>query len=274
MSKKGSAEQAKSERHTRGRGDVGAQQLVGEEHLENELEEGRIYFLYRPRVRLPEAEPRPPRALLRIHRGLILLADFKRFYYTCKRNYCVARAVSESMESKLRAWDQVRHGICSTLLSNLTIYKGLGPREYETKTCGVRRKEAAQVAGKGLYSIALRIFKEDLTKPNPPGAGLLPKQKAVFPEDKMKLFEGVPRYAWIPVIDPSLLDYPHCELLFIGAKFNPEVDPSVDAHLAEIEEAEREGDIDDKALVERLRQELQADMAGIKVEPAVEGSWV
>ena len=47
----------------------------------------------------------------------------------------------------------------------------------------------------------------------------------------------------------------------------------VEKHLKEAEEADREGDDDDKALVERLRQELHADMADIKVEPASTKEW-
>ena len=51
------------------------------------------------------------------------------------------------------------------------------------------------------------------------------------------------------------------------------VDVEVEKHLKEAEEADREGNDDDKALVERLRQELHADMAAIKMEPASTKQW-
>ena len=54
---------------------------------------------------------------------------------------------------------------------------------------------------------------------------------------------------------------------------NAGVDLAVEKHLKEAEEADREGDADDQALVERLRQELHADMAAIKMEPASSKQW-
>ena len=53
----------------------------------------------------------------------------------------------------------------------------------------------------------------------------------------------------------------------------------MEKHLKEAAEKDREaaadygGDDEDKALVEQLRQELHADIAAIKVEPALTGDW-
>jgi hypothetical protein len=54
---------------------------------------------------------------------------------------------------------------------------------------------------------------------SPPNAGLNKAQKADFPEEKKKEFEGTPGgYSWISAKDTSLLDYEGCEMVFIGAK--------------------------------------------------------
>ena len=54
---------------------------------------------------------------------------------------------------------------------------------------------------------------------NPPNAGLGKSQKADYPEDKKKEFEGTPGgYSWISAKDTSLLDFEGCELVFISAK--------------------------------------------------------
>lgn len=62
----------------------------------------------------------------------------------------------------------------------------------------------------------------DLQNPetaNPPNAGLGRSQKADYPEDKKKEFEGTPGgYSWISAKDTSLLDFEGCELVFISAK--------------------------------------------------------
>ena len=54
---------------------------------------------------------------------------------------------------------------------------------------------------------------------SPPNAGLNKAQKADFPEEKKKEFEGTPGgYSWISAKDTSLLDYEGCEMVLIGAK--------------------------------------------------------
>ena len=52
---------------------------------------------------------------------------------------------------------------------------------------------------------------------NPPNAGLGKNQKADYPEDKKKEFEGTPGgYSWISAKDTSLLDFEGCEMVLIG----------------------------------------------------------
>ncbi len=52
---------------------------------------------------------------------------------------------------------------------------------------------------------------------NPPNAGLGRTQKADYPKDKKKEFEGTPGgYSWISAKDPSLLDFNGCELVLIA----------------------------------------------------------
>ena len=54
---------------------------------------------------------------------------------------------------------------------------------------------------------------------NPPNAGLGKNQKADYPEDKKKEFEGTPGgYSWISAKDTSLLDFNGCELVLIASK--------------------------------------------------------
>ncbi|KAK9821292.1 hypothetical protein WJX81_001710 [Elliptochloris bilobata] len=305
------AKDNKSEHHaTAGKGDMDPQRPLEGDQPKGELEEGRIFFLYRPRVGLPDAES---------------VSDIQRLYMVLAPT---ARPAGEgggpAAQPKPKARlvvvakkvlpDPGRHerffGFVAAVSDSVEdLIKGLGPNEHETKTMGTRRQEAARVVGEGVYSIVqsgsrnthllyrlevpeepgevqqeLRIFKEgkivisvkNPTKRNPPGAGLGGSQKAEFPKDKMEEFEGGPPggYAWIPATDPSLLDFPHCELLLIGAKPDAQgVDAEVKEHLKEAEEADHEGDADDKALLERLRHELHADMAGVKIDPAATGNW-
>jgi len=70
----------------------------------------------------------------------------------------------------------------------------------------------------------------------------------------------------------------------LHASYNPSraaaMGPEVEKHLKEVADkeskaaaADYDGDDEDKALLERLRAELHADMDAVKMEPAQTGEW-
>ncbi|KAK9814066.1 hypothetical protein WJX72_000207 [[Myrmecia] bisecta] len=268
------------------------------------IEEGRIYFFYRPRVAVEH-----PHSVDDIQRFYIIMSPVSRPKAPHRLLVVGKKRLPEKHERFI--------GFVEAAADHMDeLTAGLGVKEYDTATRGHRVTPAARIAGGGVYDIAAHHggsstllaykleapeqpgevqeelgIKQEATYvmhvknpiiPNPPGAGLPPTSKARYSLRQMAEFDG---YRWIPVRDPSLLDVPHAEFLLILARAGPR---DVEAKLGEIavhlEQAARDdvehfkhehpGEVDRHTLlIEKLKAEIEADQPFIPIEPAVEGKW-
>jgi hypothetical protein len=211
----------------------------GKDRQSEVLEEGDIFFLYRPTVE--EDEPSG-------------LGDVQRFYVVLRpqgsgsqggklRLLVMGRKRLPDVERHERAW-----GFVETVASAAgTIEKELRETDYETKTRGKRRLPAARPAGEGVYAVTLedgqmhlsyslelpeqprevqQAFKiapeasYALSIKNPevgqPGSGR--QAKADYPQTLQEEFRGR-RFARE---DVRLLDYEGAEFILVGARRDPE----------------------------------------------------
>lgn len=201
--------------------------------MSQHIEEGDIYFFYRPKINFDKV--RSIEDVQRFH--LVMVPDegaARMFVVGKKRLPEIPESHSKSPE---REWM-----INSMAAKPKDIGIALGPEAYETSTRGEQRQGEAIPAGEGRYVIFER--KEDtrlaykLFSPNKPGKaqkelGILPeatfilsvKNPAVsvsgFPDEKpeypKKLQKMFADKRWIDVSDPRLLDYENAQLLLIGA---------------------------------------------------------
>lgn len=275
----------------------------------DDIEEGRIYFIYRPKVSTEHAHG---------------LDDVQRFFFILSptsRKDAKARIIAVGKKRMPSAPKHERFfGFVYTVADGAEdLMQGLGVEKYETKTQGTREQPAARIVGEGLYAITgkdgsstklaytlelpqepdevqkdLGIEKEaayiiSIKNPDigsPANAGLKEKADFVKDDEKMKQF-GNKR--WIGVKDPSLLDYPRAELLLIGggAGLKAHVDKATEAHLQQAEHDEivkalhaaqkddKEGDeeAEEAALVAKMHAELHPEKEGVSTDPAAEGKW-
>jgi hypothetical protein len=209
------------------------------------LERGDIYFLYRPRVGAEEAHG---------------LKDVERFYIVLKpwrsREYrliIVGRKRLPDPEEHNRFWAFVYR----VFKDKKELNEELGEQKYETKTHGVRNVAAVRPAAEGIYAILrhgdhthlayvielpkrqgpveqdLNIKREasyiiavrNPDTPRPAGAGLPPERDARFPTRLAEKFRG---RKFIPIDPPVFLDYEGAELMLIGAAEDSEKELGVE----------------------------------------------
>ncbi|KAK9917620.1 hypothetical protein WJX75_006559 [Coccomyxa subellipsoidea] len=234
-----------NQQHTNGKSDDSSEPATKRQETDEQpkeiLEEGRIYFLYRPRVGLEDAH-----SLSDVQRFFIIMSPTSR-EGAPHRLIPIGKKRLPDPTKRERFFGFVQ--ATDKKLDNLTA--GLEAKEYETKTRGTRRTEAARALGEGVYKIydhgrdsrlvyELEVpqepgdVQEDFSikktgsyiisvknpeAANPPNAGLGKNQRADYPEDKKKEFEGTPGgYSWISAQDTSLLDFNGCELVLIASK--------------------------------------------------------
>ena len=243
------------------------------------LEDGDIYFLYRPRVDDEEVE-----SFDEVQRLLVVLHSWpgRRL-----RLLVVGRKRLPEVTSHERAWwfvfkaaghpDELR--------------EALDRRTYRTKTRGERVQPPARPAGEGAYVIARHqdhthlAYKLELPRelgeaqreldiareagyvvsvknpqmPSPPGMGGPGIDTADLPRDLLDRFGG---RRFIPLDPPDFLDHPGVELVLIGAADDPGTELGLDLD-AEVERAARSTVFDDL----RIRREDRP------VEPLFQGEW-
>lgn len=200
------------------------------------LEEGAVYFFYRPAV-----EEEHPHGL----------ADVQRFYLVLSpdgggfRLLVIGRKRLPDPEEHERHW-----GFVEAVVDDADELKDfLGADTYETKTRGRRKQPAARPAGEGRYAIVsdgyntrlayARKLPEKRNKVqaefeiedeasyvlsvknpevgSPSYAGLSKDRTADFPKHLRERFEG---RRWIGADPTDLLDYEGAEILLIGAQEN------------------------------------------------------
>ena len=248
------------------------------------LEQGDIYFLYRPKVRAGGENGKA---------AAEDLDDVQNFYIVLKpqggrfRLINVGRKRLPDLEGHERNWGFVE------MVSDAgkEIEEELQRDTYETKTRGERVLLAARPAGEGVYALVREGSKTHLVwaleLPKKPGpvqkafhipeeaslaisianpekrggprtAQLSEEQRAHYPKSLQKAF----RNRKFATEDPRLLDYEGAQVIFIGARDNPEEAYHIDLQPAE--ESVRSADIFKQLRFARSRH---------PVEPLLRGEW-
>ncbi|MEX0606813.1 MAG: hypothetical protein WD138_02170, partial [Halofilum sp. (in: g-proteobacteria)] len=203
------------------------------------LEQGTIYFMYRPKV-----DEDAPEGVGDVERFFIALhPDASRLY----RLIAIGGKRAPEIERHERSW-----GFVDLVTDDpAKIEEALAEVQYETKTRGTRTQPAARPAGQGAYAIAkvedsgmhlvyalempersdevqrgLRIAPEasfalsikNPEKGSPQPTGLSEDRQAQYPERLQKLF----RDRQFDQEHPQLLDHAGAEIVLIGARTDPE----------------------------------------------------
>lgn len=242
------------------------------------LEEGDIFFLFRPRVEEEHPEG---------------LEDVQRFHLVLRphggeklRLLVMGRKRLPEVGEHEQNW-----GFVDMITSSEDkLERELRQAEYETETRGERRLPAVRPAGEGVYAVALRegqmhlVYELELPENpsdvqkafkiapeasyvlsvknpeagQPRTAGLGKNEKADYPEQLMKQFRG----RRFEREDLRLLDYEGAEFILVGARRDPQKAYGVDV------ESERE----DYGHAEAIRQ-LRMVKSRHPVRPLFEGRW-
>lgn len=242
------------------------------------LEQGDIFFLYRPRV-----DDEHPKGL----------DDVERFYMVLRPrggHHVRLMIVGDKKLPDVNDHDRFWGFVEAVSDSGKDIEKGLREEHYDTKTRGERTRPAARPAGEGVYAFiqpdrdmhlvyALELPEElgevqrafnirdkaayvlsikNPEKGSPPNVGLSQEDEADYPKKLQKEFEGR-RFA---PTDPKLLDYEGAEFVLIGATGTPEKD--YDVQLDPHDESDGKADIFTKLRMAKSRHPS---------EPLFEGEW-
>jgi hypothetical protein len=252
------------------------------------LEQGNIYFLYRPKVR-SEDESKGGNG----DAAAEDIDDVQNFYIVLKphggrfRLINVGRKRLPDIEGHERIWGFVE----KVADSGKEIEEELQRDTYETKTRGERVRPAARPAGEGVYALVRQGNKLHLVwaleLPKKPGpvqkafnipeeaslaisianpekrggprtAQLSEEQQPDYPKTLQKEFRGR-KFA---SEDPRLLDYEGAEVIFIGARDDPEEAYHIDLQ----PQKESEGSAD-------IFNQLRFAKSRHPVEPLLRGEW-
>jgi hypothetical protein len=247
------------------------------------LEEGHIYFVYRPKVHGADEDEEPVEGIGGVQNFyLVLKPHGGRF-----RLINVGRKRLPEIDQHERNWGFVD----MVADSGKEIEEALGRDTYATKTRGERVRPAARPAGEGVYALIREgnrmLLAWALELPEKPGpvqkafnipeeaslaisvanpekrggprtARLSEEQEADYPKTLQKEFRGR-RFA---TEDPRLLDYEGAQVIFIGARENPEEAYDIDLQ----PEKESEGSAD-------IFKQLRFAKSRHPVEPLLKGEW-
>jgi hypothetical protein len=252
------------------------------------LEQGNIYFLYRPKVR-PEGESKDGNG----EAAAEDIDDVQNFYVVLKphggrfRLINIGRKRLPDIEGHERNWGFV----AMVANSGKEIEEELQRDTYDTKTRGERVRPAARPAGEGVYALVREGSKAHLAwaleLPKKPGAvqkafnipeeaslaisianpekrggprtaQLDEEQRPDYPKTLQKEFRGR-KFA---TEDPRLLDYEGAEVIFIGARDDPKEAYHIDLQPAK----ESEGSAD-------IFKQLRFAKSRHPVEPLLRGEW-
>lgn len=242
------------------------------------LEQGTIYFMYRPKV-----EEDDPEGVGDVERLFIALhPEGQRLY----RLIAIGGKRVPEIERHERSWGFVD----MVTKKPQEIEQTLQETQYETKTRGERTVPAARPAGQGAYAIAnvekggmhlvyalelpeqsdevqreLRIAPEasfalsikNPEKGSPQATGMSEERQAQYPDRLQKLF----RDRRFDQEHPQLLDYTGAEIVLVGARRDPE------EYGVELEPAEE--DPNTAAILKDLRMAKSRH----PIEPLIKGEW-
>lgn len=241
------------------------------------LEQGDVFFFYRPRVGLDEV-----RRLEDVQRFFLVLEPDGRALF---RRLIVGRKRLPDVHAHERAWAFV-----AEVATDPEALRGeLEQVAYQTRTRGARVQPEARPAGEGRYALvdhdghthlayvlelppspgeAQRLFRiereasyviavRNPDAPAPPGTGLPPRRRPEYPEHLLARFGG---RRFSPVDPPELLDAEGAEVVIIGAGADAELELGIelDAETERIEDAD-------------LFRELHVPRGELPVEPLERG---
>lgn len=251
---------------------------MAEDRRTEVLEDGDIFFLYRPRT-----NEHDPSGLEDVQRLFMVLRP--RGGKTVR--LCVAgRKRLPDVDVHERVW-----GFVDMVTDDESkIERALREQHYETKTRGEQEQPAARPAGEGLYVISLEDGQMHLSyelelpdspgdvqetfgiaptasfvlsvknpeKGQPKGAGLDPDRKADYPKRLQQEFRGR-RFARE---DVALLNHEGAEFILVGARTNPEAEYGIGL------------DVDDeKYETSDVRRRMHMAKTRHPIAPLVKGRW-
>lgn len=240
------------------------------------LEQGQLYFVWRPKVEETEPESRD---------------DVERFYMVMRpdggrlfRLVVIGRKYLPDVGEHERSWGFVE----AITRTGKEMEEGLREVTYQTKTRGERTLQAARPAGEAVYallregsstflayaltrpdrpgpvqkafnilpeaSFALSVKNPD--KDSPPGVGLGEDRRVDYPKSLQKVFRDR-RFA---DEDPRLLDYEGAEVILVGAERRPQEEHGVDLE-------------DEVSASADIFRHLRFAKSRHPVEPLLEGKW-
>ncbi|MDO3702751.1 hypothetical protein Q3W71_13845 [Micromonospora sp. C28SCA-DRY-2] len=243
------------------------------------LEDGDIYFLYRPRVAEEHVD-----SLDEVQRLLVVLHPWQGRHL---RLLVVGRKRLPGIDEHDRFWAFVDEVVARPE----QLHGTLRARRYPTRTRGEREQPATRPAAEGAYVIARHddhthlayqlelplhtgpaqhglsiepeasyiVTVKNPEAPSPPGVGLRGGRKAELPAALRATFHGR-RFA--PLDPPTFLDHPGTEVVLIGAAHDASAELRLDLD-AEVERAERSTIFGDLRIGRRERP----------VAPLFEGEW-
>ncbi|MEV6811301.1 hypothetical protein [Micromonospora sp. NPDC051296] len=243
------------------------------------LEDGDIYFLYRPRVAEEHVD-----SLAEVQRLLVVMHPWRGRHL---RLLVVGRKRLPDIDEHDRFWAFVDEVVDRPE----QLHKALQARAYRTKTRDEREQPPARPAAEGAYVIARHddhthlayelelpvrpgpaqrdlsiepeasyiVTVKNPQAPSPPGVGLRGARKGRLPAPLQNEFHGR-RFA--PLDPPAFLDHPGTELVLIGAAHDASAELQIDLD-AEVERAERSTIFGDLRIGRRERP----------VAPLFAGEW-
>jgi len=244
------------------------------------LEQGNIYFFYRPKIEQDE-----PESVSDVQRLYMVLSPNDKSRY---RLAIVGRKhLPDLSESAQRFWCFVQ----KVFDRPDSLRKELEETTYTTKTRGQRKLPAARPAGEGLYRIlrhenhthlvyALELPRQpgevqeafgiepeasfivsvkNPAKGTPTNVGLSGEEKAAYPKHLQEVFRDR-RFANLD--PPDFLDYPGTEFLVVAAAEDVRAELGIDLHPEEETESQA-----------NIFQDLRLDKSAHPVKPLFQGSW-
>ncbi|MBY8874196.1 hypothetical protein K7640_20415 [Micromonospora sp. PLK6-60] len=244
------------------------------------LEDGDIYFLYRPRVGEEHVG-----SLAEVQRLLVVLCPWRGRRRL--RLLVVGRKHLPEISEHARYWAFVE----SVVDRPEQLYEALRPSRYVTKTRGERLQQAPRPLAEGAYCVTRHddhthlayqlelprrpgppqreldiepeasyiVTVKNPAAPSPPGVGLPGRGRARLPADLQERFH-TRRFA--PVDPPRFLDHPGVELVLIGAAHDASAELGIDLD-AEVERAARD----------TIFEELRIGRADRPVAPEITARW-
>jgi hypothetical protein len=257
--------------------------MVRRDNRSEIIEEGDIFFFYRPKVGAEEVED---------------VKDVQRFYMVISpedsnkyRLLLVGqKQLPEIVEGKSTSEEKNWALNILTTSSPNNIQKELMPAEYTTETRGKRRLAAATPTGEGKYVIVKHDNHTELAYilelpeiPGPSQREFEIKKEASYiisvknpdvkvpgfasskknPEYPKSLKEKFGDRRWINVEDPELLNYENTQILLIGARKN-DIEEELGVDIDEEKETERSAD---------LFKELKLRKEQVPIKPLLKGKF-